>query len=64
MGNILKEQLTANKKINKEKELIELNPALLWEILRGAGVSEFSQIVLKVNIEVQSKQYTCFQDSC
>ena len=64
MGNVLKEQLTANKKINKEKELIELNPALLWEILRGAGVSEFSQIVLKVNIEIQSKQYTCFQDSC
>lgn len=64
MGNVLKEQLTANKKINQEKELIELNPALLWEILRGAGVSEFSQIVLKVNIEVQSKQYTCFQDSC
>lgn len=58
VGNVL------NKKINKEKELIELNPALLWEILRGAGVSEFSQIVLKVNIEVQSKQYTCFQDSC
>ena len=64
MGNVLKEQLTSNKKINKEKELIELNPALLWEILRGAGVSEFSQIVLKVNIEIQSKQYTCFQDSC
>lgn len=64
MGNVLKEQLTADKKINKEKELIELNPALLWEILRGAGVSEFSQIVLKVNIEIQSKQYTCFQDSC
>lgn len=64
MGNVLKEQLTANKKINKEKELIELNPAILWEILRGAGVSEFSQIVLKVNIEIQSKQYTCFQDSC
>lgn len=64
MGNVLKEQLTANKKVNKEKELIELNPALLWEILRGAGVSEFSQIVLKVNIEIQSKQYTCFQDSC